>query len=289
MSDITLTVFTPTYNRAHLLVSLYDSLKAQTDKDFVWLIVDDGSTDDTKKIVEYFIKENVISINYIFQSNQGKYIAHNTAVRLCETELFVCVDSDDTLECFAIERTKSIWGDIKSDKKICGIASPKKMIGEEKFVNAPKTGTLLELYNKKHFNGEAMLVYRSDILKEFMFPEINGEKFMCEGYIYIQIDHHYKLYFDNFFMYNAEYQEDGISLNAQRIRMKNPMATLIMFKTDAKYHTFFIKAVKAYASYLAWKDVFELREISEFPEPRWSVKFIGRLLKWHYKSLFRKL
>ena len=90
-----LTVFTPTYNRAYVLNKCYESLKNQTVKDFVWLIIDDGSTDNTKELVENWIKENKIEIRYKYQENQGMHGAHNTAYKLISTELNTCIDSDD--------------------------------------------------------------------------------------------------------------------------------------------------------------------------------------------------
>lgn len=90
-----ITVFTPTYNRAYTLSKCYKSLKQQTCKDFVWLIIDDGSTDNTQELVEEWITENEIEIQYHYQKNQGMHGAHNTAYELIETELNVCIDSDD--------------------------------------------------------------------------------------------------------------------------------------------------------------------------------------------------
>ena len=92
-----ITVFTPTYNRAGLLVQLYDSLKKQTSKDFVWLIVDDGSTDNTKDVVDGFIKENKIEIDYHYKPNGGKNTAIDLAHEICKTDFIACVDSDDFL------------------------------------------------------------------------------------------------------------------------------------------------------------------------------------------------
>jgi len=98
-----ITVFTPTYNRAYILNRLYESLKKQSSKSFLWLIIDDGSTDNTEELVNAWIRENIIEIRYYKQENGGKQRAHNKAVELCDTELFICVDSDDYLTENAIE------------------------------------------------------------------------------------------------------------------------------------------------------------------------------------------
>ena len=91
----TLTVFTPSYNRAYTLNKCYESLKRQTSQDFIWLIIDDGSSDNTKELVDKWIKEDKINIKYIYQKNQGMHGAHNTAYENIDTELNVCIDSDD--------------------------------------------------------------------------------------------------------------------------------------------------------------------------------------------------
>ena len=105
----TLTVFTPTYNRAYILGRCYESLKRQTCKDFVWLIIDDGSTDNTRELVDRWIQENKVPIKYHYQENQGMHGAHNTAYELIDTELNVCIDSDDYMADDAVEKIISFW------------------------------------------------------------------------------------------------------------------------------------------------------------------------------------
>ena len=109
MSEQKVTVFTPAYNRAYTLGRLYESLLKQTDKRFCWLIVDDGSTDQTEELVSNWIKENRIDIEYYKQENQGKPAAHNTGVELTKTELFTCVDSDDYLTDNAVGEILNAW------------------------------------------------------------------------------------------------------------------------------------------------------------------------------------
>ncbi len=104
-----LTVFTPTYNRAFTLHLCYESLKRQSCKDFVWLIIDDGSSDNTRELVNSWIAENTVSIQYYYQENQGMHGAHNAAYERIETELNVCIDSDDYMADHAIEKIISFW------------------------------------------------------------------------------------------------------------------------------------------------------------------------------------
>ena len=100
----TITVFTPTYNRRNTLPALYKSLVEQTNKEFTWLIVDDGSSDGTEDIVAKWMLEGFVDIKYIRQENGGKMRAHNKGVQICDTEYFVCIDSDDFIVFDAIEK-----------------------------------------------------------------------------------------------------------------------------------------------------------------------------------------
>lgn len=115
MEKKTLTVFTPAYNRAHTIIRTYESLCRQTCKDFCWLVVDDGSSDNTRELVEGWIKENKIPIRYIYQQNQGMHGAHNTAYRNIDTELNTCIDSDDYMPDDAVEKIVSFWECHSSD------------------------------------------------------------------------------------------------------------------------------------------------------------------------------
>jgi len=130
----TLTVFTPTYNRAHTLSRTYDSLCQQSCKDFEWLIIDDGSKDDTQSNVNKWITEKKIDICYIYKENGGLHTAYNTAIANIDTELCVCIDSDDWMPDDAIEKVLTFWEKYGSDE-VAGIVgldcySDGKVIGD---------------------------------------------------------------------------------------------------------------------------------------------------------------
>ena len=190
-----LTVFTPTYNRKELLTRVYESLINQTVKDFEWLIVDDGSTDGTGETVQKWIDDSVIPIRYHYRENGGKMRAHNTGVSLAAADLFVCLDSDDRFTADAVEVLLAAYDDAKQNTagnvNIGGVVAHKgltddKLFGEKDF---PVTGTstLYGLY-LKGFSGETTLMYETDLLARFPFPEIEGEKYVPEDYIYDKID-----------------------------------------------------------------------------------------------------
>lgn len=221
-----ITVFTPTYNRSHLLPRLYDSLCAQDSKNFVWLIVDDGSTDNTKNIVKSWMLDDIICIDYYYQENGGKMRAHNRAVELCKTDLFVCVDSDDYLaSASVISDTLSFWcqNNCDIDPQICGIISLKKIIGmnDSVTIGSHKTITLSELYSSG-FNGETSLVFKTNVIRTFPFPVEDGEKFVTEAIVYDLLDIDYKYLFFPYFSQMCEYQSDGYTKNGMDILFKNP-------------------------------------------------------------------
>jgi len=110
-----ITVFTPTFNRAYILPQLYESLLRQNNKNFIWLIIDDGSSDNTNELVQSWINSNIINIQYHYKVNGGMHTAHNLAYNLINTELNMCIDSDDYLIDNAIEKILTFWGKNKKD------------------------------------------------------------------------------------------------------------------------------------------------------------------------------
>ena len=282
-----ITVLTPTYNRAAMLRDLYASLVAQTSRDFCWLVVDDGSVDETEALVRSLQAEGLLDITYIRQENRGKYVAHNTGVLHANTELIVCVDSDDLLYPHAIEATLSLWQQVRGDGQIAGIVSPKEM-GETSYMKEPpRESSLMELYNRGHLVGETMLVFRREVLAEYLFPEVAGERFMSECVVYHQIDRHYRLAVQNEYLYRAAYQEDGLTRNIRSIQWRNPRSTLIMYRAIAAWQTDLLAACKAYGAYLAWKGERGLPPCRLFPI-RPHVAVAGLLLVPHYRRIFRR-
>ena len=220
-----LTIFTPTYNRAYILPKLYDSLCEQTCQDFEWLIVDDGSTDLTKELVEEWRQEKKVKLIYIYQDNSGKMMAHNKAVQASKTELFMCVDSDDHL-CSAqvVREIISYWDCHHKNSKddICGIIAYKK-IGQNQmpFPEGMSIAHKSEL-PIKGFRGETALVFKRDVLEQYPFPSFIGEKFVTDVYIYDQIDQKYNFMLFPYYVQHCDYHEDGYSHNYMKLLFNNP-------------------------------------------------------------------
>lgn len=233
-----LTIFTPTYNRACTLNRLYDSLLEQTCKNFEWLIVDDGSTDITKDLIQNWIDEKKIPIRYIYQENGGKMCAHNKGVLNTQTELFLCVDSDDYLLSNAVEVITFLWHKHKHLDFLVGIVGYKGVNLNEPMINHfqvfEEYSTCTKLY-KDGFRGETTLVFRSEILKNYLFPEIVGEKFITECYIYDKIDQKYKYVVLPKVLTICEYLNDGYSKNSIILLRDNPKGWMLYYNQKAKY------------------------------------------------------
>ena len=222
-----LTIFTPSYNRAYCLNQCYESLMRQTNKGFIWLIIDDGSTDDTKALVQSWISENRIDIQYHYQDNQGMHSGHNSAYRLIKTELNVCIDSDDFMPDTAVEDILKCWKTTENKESLSGI------IGLDAFKNGQIIGqkipefientTLEDLHNKYKVSGDKKLVLRTEIVKKFppypIFPE---ERFVPLGTLYLLIDKQYKLACLNKVLCIVEYMEDGSSRNIIKQYRRHP-------------------------------------------------------------------
>lgn len=221
----TLTVFTPTYNRAYTLHLCYESLLRQSSRDFIWLIIDDGSTDDTKELVDQWIERGEIKIHYHFQENQGMHGAHNTAYQLIETELNVCIDSDDYMPDDGVEKIITFWK-LNGSENVSGIIgldayTDKKIIGTELPVGL-KTSTLFDLYHKHGVTGDKKLVYRTDLTKKFPYPIFKNEKYVGLAYKYFMLDRQYQMLLMNDVLCYVEYLPDGSSLNMLKQYRTNP-------------------------------------------------------------------
>jgi len=235
----TLTVFTPTYNRAYCLHKCYESLVQQSNQDFLWLIIDDGSGDNTKELVESWIKDNKIAIQYHYQENLGMHGGHNAAYRLIETPLNVCIDSDDSIAEGAVQKILDSWQLIKDEPKFAGLVAldedqDGKLIGT-KIPEHIKETTLYDLYNSHGVLGDKKLVYKTEVVKQYpAYPIFEGERFVPLGYLYQLIDQDYKLLPLNEVLCVVEYMTDGSSMNMLKQYRRHPRGFAFSRKSRMK-------------------------------------------------------
>ena len=231
-----LTIFTPTYNRAHTLSRTYKSIIMQEKKflsSIEWLIVDDGSSDYTEKLVEGW-KNNFLpfTLRYIKQSNGGKHTAHNRAILEATGELFFTVDSDDWLSKDCLKKIFECAQYIYHRKDLCGIIALKslsnKKIIDKPFPNNYTYSSLYEL-SLKGYGGERSMVFKTEILKQYPYPIIQGERFIGESVVYDRLDKNYKYFISNNVLTDCEYQEDGLTSNFFKLMMNNAIGYKIYF------------------------------------------------------------
>lgn len=271
----TLTIFTPAYNRAHTIGRTYESLCKQTCKDFEWLVVDDGSTDNTHELVNSWIKEGKISIRYIYQENQGMHGAHNTAYDNITTELNTCIDSDDYMPNDAVEKIVGLWKSLSKEERnyyagVIGLDiddKNKKIIGKD-FPKCLKGTTLSEYYNNGGC-GDKKLVYRTNVVNKYpRYPIFDGEKYVGLAVLYTMIDQDYKLLVLNEPLVVVDYQLDGSSFNMYRQYWNNPRGFSYLRKIDIRYAPSikrkFISCIHYVSSSIRCKNI---RFIIESPRP----------------------
>lgn len=236
---VILTIFTPAYNRAYTLPRTYESLCRQNCKDFIWLIVDDGSRDNTAQLVHQWQgKDNGFEIRYIYKENGGMHTAHNTAYENIDTELNTCIDSDDKLAPGAVEKILKKWEQVRQ----CGYAG---MIGLDadfdgniigKGFPPGMTETSVIGYYASGGRGDKKLVYRTDIIRKYPpYPVFPGEKYVSLSYKYRLIDQSYKMAVLDDILCNVEYQPDGSSGTMWKQYLKNPQGWAFWRKVCMEY------------------------------------------------------
>lgn len=308
-----ITIFTPTYNRATLLPRLYESLCRQTYWDFEWVVVDDGSVDETRSVVEQFSvlgfefsgnddendsydfvctekiklktqnsKQAGFPIRYFYQENGGKHRAINRGVREAKGELFFIADSDDWLPDNALEIVSEKYERIKNDENIAGVcgldAYENGEITGSGFPFEEKVTSTIEIRNRYGVVGDLKEVFKTEVLKEFPFPEIVGECFCPEVLVWNRIAQKYSLLFFNKVIYFAEYQRDGITSNIVKARMNSPIASMMCYQEMSELDIPLLQKIKAAINY--WRFRFCSNK-SEWPVLKWYwnlVMPIGFLL-----------
>lgn len=228
-----ITVFTPTYNRGYIIQQLYNSLILQSYKDFEWLVIDDGSTDDTEELFKSFIAERKIKIYYSKVKNGGKHRAINKGLELAQGNFFFIVDSDDYLPSNALERVSFFTKQIESEDAFAGVSGlriypdGRKVGGEAKYTTLDTDS--ISIREKFHVKGDMAEVFKTEILKQYPFPEFDGEMFISEGTVWSRIAQKYNLRYFYEGIYICDYLEDGLTKSIRKHHRNSPKGTMLFY------------------------------------------------------------
>lgn len=260
------TVFTPTFNRCNLIKKLYAYLDSEEYDDLEWLIVDDGSTDDTEQYVQAIINSSRLSIRYYKQKNSGKYIAFNKAIDEAKGEYFVCIDSDDLYIKGAFSKLEKLTSALLPEEGgICYLSmTPNGEIIGSKFPDNVTNCTLIDLYYRYGVTGDKGILHRTNSLKKYRFPVYPGEKFATETLLYGQIPAKYRLL--NEAIEIKDYQHEGLTERYRELIRKNPHLSLENYRLIDHYSLCPKMAIKNTIRYVSF--IYQT-------DDEWATNFIG--------------
>lgn len=227
------TIFTPTYNRAKTLERLYKSLLDQTDNRFEWLIIDDGSTDDTEQVVRSFIQDGKLNINYYRRENWGLSQTINQGLDMSKGDIFFRIDSDDYATDNAVELINSNWHLVEADEKLCGLVFLKNSLVQSQspvcsFSDNVRTN-FFDFYNKYGGKGDMAEVIRTDVFRKYKLPKFGNEKFCPEGVVWNRMSIDYDAIYIPKVIYMFEYIEGGLTQNVRKNLRRNPKGVSTYF------------------------------------------------------------
>ena len=244
-----ITIVTPTYNREHTLKRCYASLCKQTNKNFLWLVIDDGSKDNTERLIEDFKKENKIEIIYKKKENGGKASALNLSLDIIDTKYCACLDSDEYFSKDAVEIAFRYLKMIENDESICGILALRRdengnVLGGKEIPPEVREIRFIDINDKYNIRSEVICFYKTEILKKFRFPVYKGEKFVSPAYIQYEITKEYKYRVFNEPIIFCKYLDDGLTKNKNKVIRKNPKGYLAVKRQSYEYSKNIKKMIK---------------------------------------------
>lgn len=259
-----LSIFTPTYNRAHCLANLFDSLCAQTDRDFEWIIIDDGSIDDTEALVNRF-KEKApwMNIVYRYKHNGGKHTAHNMALPLIKGVYSAIVDSDDILVPNAVSVIRKQWSKYRMNDEVGQVIFMKGLSEDKPFCRVKRFDTPVDGIREKRISikncrpasADCFEIYRSCIFKKYPNPVFENEKFLGEGSFLYPINNEKKCVYINRVIYLCQYNEDGLTLAGRKMRLRNPIGGMYTSQLYMSPKINVIKRVKKAILYVCYAKI----------------------------------
>ncbi len=241
-AGVRFTLFTPTFNRKAGLAETCKSVSQLQSADFEWLIVDDGSTDGTRALVEQWQQQLPFAIVYHWQANQGKHAAHNQALQLAHGEFFLTLDSGDSILPDALTRIAQRWQQIPGEQRpqFAGIAglcyNEDGSLSGEPYAAEFIDSDYLRIFHQCRMNGERREAIRTEVMREYPYPRIEGERHVRPTLILRRMAHRYKLRFTNEVLQINRHETDGITANRFRYRMRNPKGLRLYYLEELNLH-----------------------------------------------------
>lgn len=289
-----LTIITPTYNREGGIERLWKSLISQTNKNFDWLVVDDGSTDNTGELIERLKHESDFLIRYVYKSNGGKHTALNMGIKTIESDLTFIVDSDDYLTEDAVDSIIEIHKKYQGQNEICGYVFlrgfPDGKVNGKQFISDEMIGSYIDVRINSHdTHSDKAEVFYTRCLKEFPFPEYPGEKFLGEDIVWVRMGRKYQMVHINKVIYVGNYLEGGLTTNRRKHNIASPVGCMhraeefLESDIDIRYR---IKAALQYIVYGKFAGI-TIRDLLKNAKHKGIVVVCaipGMMLYWKWQS-----
>ena len=288
---MTLSIITPTYNRADYLPRCYNSLRCQTSFDFEWIIVDDGSTDNTESVVSAFSSE-LFPVVYVKKPNGGKHTALNASHPYIRGEYILILDSDDFLTDTAVQEVVDAWAQYAKDQSI-GIVTFLKGTDKEHPVCAAVEydvpAEILRYRRIRYMRTDCCEVIRTELFKQYPFPEFEGERFLSECALWDQVSFTHKCLYRNSVIYICEYLEGGLTKSGRALRLQNAHGGMFTSELRMDRSNFFKDRVKNALLYNCYADCLGVSfrnriEKSRAPVLTGICALVGRFLYWYWNS-----
>ena len=241
-----LSIVTPTYNRGSLLSRCYESLSSQTNTDFEWIIVDDGSTDDTAAVVSVFSQDK-FPVTYVKKENGGKHTALNASHGYIQGSFVLILDSDDYLTNDAVQLVKNSWAPYVNDSEVGVVTLLRGKTTKHPLCIAPTPDLpvdLLRCKRKKIFSSDCCEVIRTELFLKYPFPIFQEERFLSEGALWCRVALTHKCVYINKVIYLCEYLEGGLTKSGRSMRIRNPLGGMYSSELCMHPKNFFLQRVK---------------------------------------------
>lgn len=245
-TQVFLSIITPTYNRGYLLKNCYESLLRQTDKDFQWIIVDDGSSDNTQDVVRTFDTEDFVVV-YVPKENGGKHTALNASHPYIRGEYVLILDSDDYLTDTAVEQIRRGWEAWADKDQVAMVTFLKGAAVDDPNCTGPVAGVPVDIlrYRRNAIHStDCCEVLRTELFLQYPFPVFSGERFIAECALWNRIAKSHKCVYINDVIYICEYLEGGLTDSGRAMRIRNPRGGMFICDLRMQKRNYFKQRIK---------------------------------------------